>query len=61
MQILLIRSQKCCKSNHVERFLEESGLPYVVKYVDDPGAEEIIEKFGIKASPGIILGEQPIN
>jgi len=33
----------------------------VVKFLDDPGSQEIIEKFGIKASPGIIVAEQSVN
>ena len=60
-QILLIRSHKCRKSDIIERFLKNAGLPYSVKYLDDPDVKKLIEKFGIKASPGIIIGRQSIN
>ena len=60
-QILLIRSPKCRKSNIVEHFLKNANSPYSVKYLDDPSVKGLVEKFQIKASPGIIIGEQSIN
>ena len=60
-QIILIRSHKCRKSDLVERFLKETELPYTVKFLDDPGVKEIVEQFGIKASPGIIVGNRSLN
>lgn len=60
-QILLIRLYQCRQSDMVEQSLKKVELPFRVKYYDNPDFREIIEKFRIKVSPGIVVGEPSIN
>ncbi len=61
-KILILRTRRCRKSDVVTRFLSEHNIPHDIKYVEeDREAQELFKKFGLKASPGIIINGQTVN
>ena len=54
--VLVLRTRKCRKSDVFLRFLQESNLPFEVKYLEtDNEAQALARQFRIKSSPGIII------
>lgn len=61
-KILLLRTQKCRKSDVVTRFLKQENIPHEIKYLEsDPEAQQLAQKYKIRSSPAIIINEQIFN
>ncbi len=61
-EILILRTERCRKSDVMIRFLKEHNLPHKVKYLEkDPEARELAQKYRILSSPGILAGQTLFN
>ncbi|OPX32875.1 hypothetical protein B1H10_06840 [candidate division KSB1 bacterium 4484_188] len=61
-KVLILRSNKCRKSDAIVNFLEREQIPHRVKILDkDPEAQNLAQEFHIQASPGIIINNQSVN
>jgi len=55
-KIVIVRNRKCRKSDVVVRFLSQEQMSFEVFYLgEDKKADELAKKYGILASPGIII------
>ncbi len=60
--IVIVRNRKCRKSDVVVRFLGQEQMAFEVLYLgEDKEADELAKKYGILASPGIIINGTTIN
>ena len=61
-RIVIIRNRKCRKSDVVVRFLGQQQMSFEVFYLgEDKEADELAKKYGILASPGIIVNGVAVN
>ncbi len=61
-KIVIVRNRKCRKSDVVVRFLSQEQMSFEVFYLgEDKKADELAKKYGILASPGIIINSSAIN
>ena len=61
-RIVIIRNRKCRKSDVVVRFLGQQQMLFEVFYLgEDKEADELAKKYGILASPGIIVNGVAVN
>ncbi len=61
-KVTIVRNRKCRKSDVIVRFLEEDKIPFEVHYLgEEKIANELARKYGILASPGIIIGKKTVN
>ncbi len=60
--IIIIRNRKCRKSDVVVRFLGQEQMSFEVLYLgEDQEADKLATKYGILASPGIIVNGVAVN
>ena len=61
-RIIIVRNRKCRKSDVVVRFLGQEQMSFEVLYlVEDKEADELAKRYGILASPGIIINGIAVN
>ena len=61
-RIIIVRNRKCRKSDVVVRFLGQEQMSFEVLYLgEDKQADELAKKYGILASPGIIINGTAVN
>ena len=61
-RIIIVRNRKCRKSDVVVRFLGQEQMSFEVLYLgEEKEADELAKKYGILASPGIIINGIAIN
>ncbi len=60
-KVLILRTQRCRKSDAVIRFLENENIPFRVLHLEtEPQAQELARQWNLKSSPGIIVGNRQI-
>ena len=59
--IIIVRTPVCRRSDLIMKILDENNIPYIVKYLNTEEGSILKEKYGIKASPGIIVDNRYIN
>ena len=61
-RIVIVRNRKCRKSDVVVRFLGQEQMSFEVLYLgEEKEADELAKKYGILASPGIIINGTAVN
>jgi glutaredoxin len=61
-RIIIVRNRKCRKSDVIVRFLSQEQMSFEVFYLgEDKEADELAKKYGILASPGIIINGNAVN
>ncbi|OYV85202.1 MAG: hypothetical protein B7Z63_05825 [Ignavibacteriae bacterium 37-53-5] len=61
-RVIILRNRKCRKSDVVVRFLGQEQMSFEVRYLgEEKEADDLAKKYGILASPGIIINGTPVN
>ena len=61
-EILILRTERCRKSDVIIRFLEKQNIPHKIKYLEkDADAQRLAKRYRILSSPGILAGGRLFN
>ena len=59
--IIIVRTPVCRRSDLIMKILDDNNIPYTVKYLNTEEGRTLKKKYGIKASPGIIVDNKFVN
>jgi glutaredoxin len=60
-EIIILPAPNCRRSKRIMRYLDEKGIPYRRVDLDSPEGNELSERFGFRASPGILVNGKSVN
>jgi glutaredoxin len=61
IEIIILPAPNCRRSKRIMKYLDEKGITYRCVDLDSLEGIELAERFGFRASPGILVNGKSIN
>lgn len=60
-EITILPAQGCRRSRKILDYLEQHGVPFTRIALESDEGQALAERYGLRASPGILVNGRPIN